>query len=305
MIAAGLILLALDVAIACNSTFSTLVNSQRPVPLRRPASLAAHHWGTFILHDLEDNGLLDASILYGISPAIKVAMMDTSGAKFRLTAAGTFPLVCAPIIPRTAGLFPDDSPCCGVCGESPGLLAVFTTLAHIHNSAIVGSVGEATVTSLLRQTCPTCSSSSPAATAALRRYYATSLLDSESSGTCSALQSTTKTGAFGRRITDELAGGCPSNIEAAIAESPGPGEDDVLGAAGRALFLAGANVTEPEWLWRDDVERVMLSECETESETGTDGSKEGGCKTKEGSMIFFTILMGILVVVVVVTAFLA
>lgn len=135
--------------------------STPPAPLEITASIASYYWGRLILYDLLDNTYLDASVFYdnypiGVYPYLRV------------TPNNRIPLIC-PGNPKlnssSSSASPDDLACCGVCAESPGLLAIFTLLVREHNNIARTSLGDVTtrynagrdrILSLLNLSCPYC-----------------------------------------------------------------------------------------------------------------------------------------------------
>lgn len=296
---------------ACDYNFTQVVNSQRVTPLRGITSSAAYYWGRFLLYDLKDNGRIDASTLYGLGNETLLPNGD-----FYLTEDGLMPLVCRPgVLSRPTTLFEGgDTACCGVeCSESGELLSIYVFLARLHNQR-----GRSYVVNLLRRSCPFCDStmSNSSSVALLMAYYSTIeplWTSGEVNGSpdpfayCAAF-STKHRGilsAFGRRVTNELENKC-DDLYSIMLEQAGPLETDVLGPLGRYFFRSVINVTDPVWLFNGVADAFLDSECKDYLESlewSTNSGKAYSCSTTEGSLIFFTVFFGIVVIVFLFFAF--
>lgn len=298
---------------ACDPNITDTLNNQPRVPLRVDGSPGAYHWGRFLLYDLRDNGIIDASILYGTGDA---ALLPTG--QYRLTPGlDRMPLMCAPGISArpTAVSLGGDTACCGSeCSESPELLSIYVFLARIHNR-----YGRARVLSLLRDSCPGCYALHGNATAMnlLLAYYS-SIAPAWSSGpvngspnpleSCPVFAS--KGGgvlsAFGRRVTTEMDGLC-DDLYGLLTEQAGPDEEDVLGPLGRDFFVQTINASGPVWLFNGIADGVIDAACAdylaSLDEAADNSGTRCACNTTEGSMIFFTVLFGAVVVILIVVAF--
>jgi len=151
------------------------VKAATPVSECPDASLLHYEWGRFLMYDMTDNGLLDASILYGLTQEITNELMVGGLPPFlTLSASGYLPRLCNTSVVLKLGVggcSSDDLPCCGDprCGESAEMQTIFTLLVREHNAFITkvskGAAGHDPhlftlarnhIISLLGQTCPGC-----------------------------------------------------------------------------------------------------------------------------------------------------
>jgi hypothetical protein len=95
------------------------------------------------MFDLTDNGVLDASIIYGLTQEVTNALLwpYATPPYMLLSPSGYLPRFCnESVITKTSydGCSLDDSPCCADarCGESPEMQTLFTLLIREHNAYV-------------------------------------------------------------------------------------------------------------------------------------------------------------------------
>jgi hypothetical protein len=149
------------------------VRGSTPVSECPDASVLHYEWGRFLMYDMTDNGLLDASILYGLTAEITNELLVGGLPPYlALSASGYLPRLCnTSIIEKLGGCSSDNLPCCGDprCAESAEMQTIFTLLVREHNAFITkvtkGAAGHDPhlftlarnhIISLLGQTCPGC-----------------------------------------------------------------------------------------------------------------------------------------------------
>ena len=145
-----------------------------PVSECPDATILHYEWGRLIMADFADNGLLDASVIYGLTPDVTNALLVGGLPPYmNLSPSGYLPRLCNnSIVNKTSGVCSlDELPCCGspICGESPVMQTIYTLLLREHNAYIKevskGNAGHDPhifvlarnhIVSLLASTCPGC-----------------------------------------------------------------------------------------------------------------------------------------------------
>jgi hypothetical protein len=163
---------------AVSSVFAQLPVSECP-----DATRLHYEWGRLLMFDLTDNGLLDASVVFGVTPEITNGLLLPYGTPpyMNLSPSGYLPRLCnLTKFNSTSGCSVDDLPCCGDprCGENPIMQTLFTLLVREYNAFIskldmkgaghgphMMQLGRNHIISILAATCPGCRAPLPICTA--------------------------------------------------------------------------------------------------------------------------------------------
>jgi len=163
--------------------FSSVL-AQTPVSECPDATRLHYEWGRLLMFDLTDNGILDASVVFGLTPQITDALLLPYGTPpyMNLSPSGYLPRLCNLTkfnATSTSGCSVDDLPCCSDprCGENPVMQMLFTLLVREYNTFITGldmkgaghaphvmQLGRNHIVSILAATCPGCRAPLPICT---------------------------------------------------------------------------------------------------------------------------------------------
>jgi hypothetical protein len=358
---------------------SILIPTRAGVPVSEcPDATVLHaEWGRFLMYDLTDNGLLDASILYGLTPDITAALLQNGVPPFMsLTSSGYLPRLCnTSIITKPSNACPvDNIPCCGDprCSETPEMQTIFTFLLREHNAFITKtSKGEAAhdphlfilarnhIISILASTCPSCRGPEGICVAGVAAdlialfAFSTPLQSTCPAGAGVIICDDNTTLAMQTPIMQVLPpngtlsveslnfsyylevthtpldlslnaqvvaffegyygvdGNATSLLVYLLSERHGPGEEDIVGRLGHALFAACFGPTNPPWINNAAVRKIISQFYETTcpidctldsadlaglASSDPSSTSSGNEHVQEGSLIFFVVMIGVLVV---------
>lgn len=290
--------------------------------------------GRIVFHDLADNGLLDASVIYGVNSTVEALMFDPPATPpfLRLTVDQRIPLIC-PGVPKQALFDIEDTACCGACSEDPGVLALYTLLFREHNAVARRTRGGPTaqydagkerIMEILTTACPGCVRLQGdnnrlhilmlALSTSYVQFFPEATGNVDPASYCDLLKSREQLGKIGRRLPAAVVGrvecfdlnqteqfGLYNGSDVMgmlLGERHGPEEDDVLGPLGRSFWKDTMNSTGPLWFYNSAADDLVDLYCPTITESSGDSSPSN-CQTTEGSLIFFTILFGALVVILI------
>ncbi len=160
------------------------VLAQTPVSECPDATRLHYEWGRLLMFDLTDNGLLDASVVFGLTQEITDGLLlpYATPPYMNLSPSGYLPRFCnlTKFNATSSGCSTDDLPCCGDprCGESPVMQTLFTLLVREYNTFIgtldmkgaghaphMMQLGRNHIISILAATCPGCRAPLPLCTA--------------------------------------------------------------------------------------------------------------------------------------------
>jgi hypothetical protein len=331
------LLTAFGTVLGCDDNFATVapdLNARQHVPIEIPdLSYAAHHLGRLILHDFADNGALDASVLYGINQTVRDLIAPPGSYPYLRLEGGRIPLIC-PGVPKRAIHNTDDTACCGVCSESYELLALFTFLYREHNSVARNApgtgaqryaAGRRRTLEILTDACAGCAPETSNATllaivmaglsASKEAFLSEAVGNIDPTTYCSTLTFPGQLGKLGRRLNADILNrdACVSTppelvgptgifegtdvMVALLGETHGPAENDVTGPVGRWLFEQTIGVGRPEWLYNGAADGFVGKYCPSAADSSSNGD------TTTGSLIFFTVMFGVLALAALVNFF--
>ena len=346
-----------------------------PVSECPDATVLHYEWGRLIMADFADNGLLDASVIYGLTPDITAALLVGGQPPYMtLSPSGYLPRLCnISVVNKTSpeGCPSDEVPCCGspLCGESPTMQTIYTLLVREHNAFVTkvskGNAGHDPhiftlarnhVISILASTCPGCRPASALCTAdvaadlgRLLTYALPPFFASPACGgviICDAIitltietpiititpPNTTVTDALNfsyyldtLHVQEELSltpavvaffesyfvpnQNSTGLLVYLLSERHGPGEEDLIGRLGHALFTECFGVADPVWIntaaVREIISKFYRTTCPVECTLSAEdlllcpaasSSSGGDSKVQNGSLIFFVVMIGFLTV---------